>query len=161
MRMGKSSGQKLVSLRHSSAQSLCQSHCSGSPPMALIAGLHGQVIRRCHGLHSSSPVFHLDAHRFSCSSVSSTTLRIVTFNMPLPLWQQIHFCVPFSVRPFLSGHHSTPRSSALIISMYRALGTQWATSVLAFVAVLMIPIPFAFYKYGPQIRERSKWAQSL
>lgn len=161
MRTVKSSGQRLGSLQHSSALSSCQSRYSGSPPMALIAGLHGQVIRRCHGLRSSSPVFHLDVHRFSCSSVSSTTLRIVTFNMLRPLWQQIHSCVPFSGQPFLSGHHSTPRLNALIISMYRALGTQWATSVLAFVAVLMIPIPFAFYKYGPQIRERSKWAQSL
>ena len=45
--------------------------------------------------------------------------------------------------------------------MYRALGTQWATSVLGFSAVFMIPIPFAFYKYGPKIRERSKYAQVL
>lgn len=45
--------------------------------------------------------------------------------------------------------------------MYRGLGTQWATSVLAFLAVLMIPIPFAFYKYGPKIREKSKWTQTL
>jgi hypothetical protein len=45
--------------------------------------------------------------------------------------------------------------------MYRGLGTQWATSVLAFLAVLMIPIPFAFYKYGPEIREKSKWTQTL
>jgi len=47
------------------------------------------------------------------------------------------------------------------LSMYRALGTQWATSVLAFASVAMIPIPFAFYRYGPQIRDRSKYAQVL
>ena len=46
-------------------------------------------------------------------------------------------------------------------SMYRALGTQWATSVLGFAVIAMIPIPFAFYKYGPRVRERSKFAQVL
>jgi len=45
--------------------------------------------------------------------------------------------------------------------MYEALGTQWATSILAFAALAMIPIPFAFYRYGPKIRERSKYAQTL
>jgi hypothetical protein len=49
----------------------------------------------------------------------------------------------------------------LICSMYRALGTQWATSVLGFASIAMIPIPFAFYKYGPRVRERSKFAQVL
>lgn len=41
--------------------------------------------------------------------------------------------------------------------MYRALGTQWATSVLAFLAIITISIPFASYlKYGPKIRR--KWS---
>jgi len=45
--------------------------------------------------------------------------------------------------------------------MYQSLGSQWATSILAFASVAMIPIPFAFYKYGPQVRERSTFAQVL
>jgi len=45
--------------------------------------------------------------------------------------------------------------------MYESLGTQWATSILGFVAAAMIPIPFVFYRYGPKIRERSKYAQTL
>jgi hypothetical protein len=45
--------------------------------------------------------------------------------------------------------------------MYEGIGTQWATSILGFVALIMVPIPFAFYKYGPKIRERSKFAQSM
>jgi len=48
-----------------------------------------------------------------------------------------------------------------VFSMYRALGTEWATSILGFAALTMVPIPFAFYKWGPQIRTRSKWAQVL
>lgn len=40
--------------------------------------------------------------------------------------------------------------------MYHGLGVAWASSVLGFVSVAMIPIPILFYKYGPRIRALSK-----
>ena len=42
--------------------------------------------------------------------------------------------------------------------MYRALGIHWASSIPAFVSVACLPIPFLFYKYGPVIRTRCKYA---
>lgn len=39
--------------------------------------------------------------------------------------------------------------------MYETLGIAWATSLLGFIAVAMMPIPFVFFKYGPAIRARS------
>lgn len=42
-------------------------------------------------------------------------------------------------------------------TMYRNLGTAWATSLLGFCCVLMIPAPFIFFKYGPQLRAASKF----
>lgn len=42
-------------------------------------------------------------------------------------------------------------------SMYRRLGVPWATSLLGFFTLLMLPVPVLFYKYGPQIRARSKF----
>jgi hypothetical protein len=39
--------------------------------------------------------------------------------------------------------------------MYAALGPQWAGTLLGLTQVVLIPIPFAFYKWGPQIRARS------
>ncbi|KEF52394.1 uncharacterized protein A1O9_11635 [Exophiala aquamarina CBS 119918] len=42
--------------------------------------------------------------------------------------------------------------------MYRALGIHWASAIPAFVSVLCLPIPFLFYKYGPAIRTRCKYA---
>lgn len=44
--------------------------------------------------------------------------------------------------------------------MYRSLGYQWASSVPAFLTLVMIPFPFLFYKYGSQIRARSKFASA-
>ncbi|KAF2121940.1 major facilitator superfamily domain-containing protein [Lophiotrema nucula] len=40
--------------------------------------------------------------------------------------------------------------------MYAALGYGWGNSLLGFVALFLIPIPFLFIKYGERIRARSK-----
>ncbi|MCJ1247164.1 hypothetical protein MMC30_004376 [Trapelia coarctata] len=45
--------------------------------------------------------------------------------------------------------------------MYSKLGIPWATSVFAFFGVLLIPIPFAFYTYGPKIRSRGKYTANM
>lgn len=42
--------------------------------------------------------------------------------------------------------------------MYAALTNQWASSLLAFVALGMSPIPFLFYRYGSAFRQKSKYA---
>lgn len=44
-----------------------------------------------------------------------------------------------------------------IFQMYERLHVDWATSLFAFIAVAMIPIPFAFHKWGPTIRQKSKY----
>ncbi|KAL8393158.1 hypothetical protein RB595_003090 [Gaeumannomyces hyphopodioides] len=44
------------------------------------------------------------------------------------------------------------------IQMYNALGYQWATSLLAFLTVAMMPFPFIFFYYGKKIRARSRYA---
>jgi multidrug resistance protein len=41
--------------------------------------------------------------------------------------------------------------------LYHSLGTSWATSLLGFVALAMAPLPWMFYRFGPQIRSRSKY----
>ncbi|KAL3448025.1 major facilitator superfamily domain-containing protein [Aspergillus insuetus] len=42
--------------------------------------------------------------------------------------------------------------------MYEKLVYQWATSILAFLTLLMMPLPWAFYKYGKWLREKSRFA---
>ena len=42
--------------------------------------------------------------------------------------------------------------------MYANLGIHWAASVPAFLALACMPMPFLFYKYGPKVRERCKFA---
>lgn len=56
-------------------------------------------------------------------------------------------------------------ASALLVlaadSMYEHLGPAWATSIPAFASLVMIPIPFVFIRYGPQIRGRSRICQEI
>ncbi|KAL2828609.1 putative MFS multidrug transporter [Aspergillus pseudoustus] len=42
--------------------------------------------------------------------------------------------------------------------MYRNLGIHWASSISAFLSLLYAPLPFIFYKYGAQIRQRCTFA---
>lgn len=45
-----------------------------------------------------------------------------------------------------------------VFQMFHAMHNQWALTMLALVSVLMAPIPFFFYKFGPMMREKSKFA---
>ncbi|KAG0657635.1 hypothetical protein C6P46_006289 [Rhodotorula mucilaginosa] len=42
--------------------------------------------------------------------------------------------------------------------MFDKMGNQWALTFLAFLALVLAPIPFVFYIYGPKIRARSTFA---
>ncbi|CAJ2510673.1 Uu.00g062980.m01.CDS01 [Anthostomella pinea] len=46
------------------------------------------------------------------------------------------------------------------IQMYNRLGYQWASSLLAFLTMAMLPFPYIFFRYGKQIRRHSKYATS-
>lgn len=43
-------------------------------------------------------------------------------------------------------------------AMYKKLGTEWATSLLAFLCVALAPIPLLFWKYGQKLRSMSRFA---
>ncbi|CAD0111480.1 unnamed protein product, partial [Aureobasidium uvarum] len=45
-------------------------------------------------------------------------------------------------------------------TMYTNLGIGWATSILGFAAVMLLPVPFAFIAFGPGIRQRSPFCQA-
>lgn len=42
--------------------------------------------------------------------------------------------------------------------MFDGMGIQWAGTLLGCVALLLVPIPFAFWRWGAQIRSRSAYA---
>lgn len=40
-------------------------------------------------------------------------------------------------------------------------GYQWAGTILAFLAVVMVPIPYILSHYGFRLRQRSPWARHV
>ncbi|CAN8102500.1 unnamed protein product [Discula destructiva] len=44
------------------------------------------------------------------------------------------------------------------IQMYKKLGDHWATSLLAFLTLAMMPFPYIFFRYGKQLRRKSRFA---
>jgi len=42
--------------------------------------------------------------------------------------------------------------------MYAAAGIHWASMVPALLALICVPLPFLFFKFGPKIRARCKYA---
>ncbi|KAJ7246128.1 MFS polyamine transporter [Mycena haematopus] len=47
------------------------------------------------------------------------------------------------------------------VQFFNKLGVGWAMTLLAGVGLIMLPSPFLFYRYGPQIRSRSKFAPCI
>ncbi|KAI9889785.1 MAG: hypothetical protein M1814_004987 [Vezdaea aestivalis] len=46
-------------------------------------------------------------------------------------------------------------------AMYRSLGAHWAGTMLAGLEIILIPIPFVFYRYGGRIRKKSAMIRVL
>ncbi|KAK0650442.1 Efflux pump FUB11 [Lasiodiplodia hormozganensis] len=44
-------------------------------------------------------------------------------------------------------------------SMFTRLGYQWASTILAGLALVLVPIPFVWSRYGRVLREKSPWAR--
>ncbi|TVY44895.1 putative efflux pump [Lachnellula occidentalis] len=44
------------------------------------------------------------------------------------------------------------------IPFYKNLGVHWTLTILGVISALMVPVPYAFYRWGPKIRSWSKYA---
>jgi MFS transporter, DHA1 family, multidrug resistance protein len=47
------------------------------------------------------------------------------------------------------------------VQMYTKLGINWASTLIGLIALVFAPSPFLFYKFGPAIRRRSKFAPCI
>ena len=43
--------------------------------------------------------------------------------------------------------------------MFNTLGYEWAGSILGFLSLLLVPIPFVLSRHGRTLRARSPWAR--
>ncbi|KAF1837560.1 MFS general substrate transporter [Decorospora gaudefroyi] len=96
--------------------------------------------------------------------IGSSFFGIASFTLFQAVLPYLSDAYPTSVASVLAGN-DLMRSSfgagfpLFANAMFKNLGIAWASSTLAFLGVAFIPIPFALYKWGRQIRQRSKNAR--
>jgi len=44
------------------------------------------------------------------------------------------------------------------IPFYANMGVHYTLTILACISCILVPVPYCFYLYGPQLRARSKYA---
>ncbi|TFY76298.1 hypothetical protein EWM64_g7712, partial [Hericium alpestre] len=47
------------------------------------------------------------------------------------------------------------------VQMFENMHVNWAATLIGCIGILLMPMPFLFYKYGPAIREKSKFAPCI
>lgn len=45
--------------------------------------------------------------------------------------------------------------------LFTGLGIQWASTLLGCVALLLVPIPIAFWRYGSKLREKGRFSPTM
>jgi hypothetical protein len=65
----------------------------------------------------------------------------------------------FAVQSMALFQHTYHGLALTPYTVYEGLGIGWATSLLGFLALFMLPIPWVFFKWGPTIRAKSKYPQ--
>lgn len=72
----------------------------------------------------------------------------------------------YSASALASSVFSRNIAAALLITlgtgpMYERLGVGWACTLLGCICAVLSPIPFAFLRWGPQLRNRSPFCRQL
>ena len=44
-----------------------------------------------------------------------------------------------------------------MFAVYNGLGIPWATSLLGFISIALLPVPWVLFRWGPQIRAKSHY----
>jgi hypothetical protein len=50
--------------------------------------------------------------------------------------------------------------AAVGIPFYKNMSVHWTLTILGAISLLLVPVPYLFYKYGPWIRSKSKYVVS-
>ncbi|SMR51475.1 unnamed protein product [Zymoseptoria tritici ST99CH_1A5] len=132
----------------------------------LVPGLDGRLLAVFIGLRQSSSADSSDSGTYSASAeflpFSLRRWVITIANEGLYVDDQEY---PLYAASALAANSFARSSFAAAfplfgVQMYNHMGYQWASSLLAFIALAMVPFPYLFFKHGKQLRAKSRYAQS-
>ena len=83
------------------------------------------------------------------SASSANSLARYGFAGVFPL-----FTIQSKLYPSFNHVHN---GSRLILLVYEKLGIDWATSLLGFIALALLPIPWVLFKYDARVRAKSQY----
>ncbi len=104
----------------------------------------------------SGLLYLLDVYEalLGASAVAATTLIRYLLGAGFPL-----FIDHSEHSPFCTASIHQPADCVANKSLvFAALGVGWAASIFGFISLALLPIPWALYRWGPQLRASSKIA---
>ena len=102
--------------------------------------------------------------------MSSAFLAIIIFHpntaqLCLPIYNNDVYTTQYGASVFAASTFMRFIISAsfplFTVQMIERLSFAWATSLLGFITVAMIPIPWVFWKWGPKLRGRTTYLKHL
>ena len=48
----------------------------------------------------------------------------------------------------------------ITVQMMDKIGFDWSCSLIGFISLVLVPVPWVFYKYGPALRARSQYVRT-
>ncbi|KFA62999.1 hypothetical protein S40285_06856 [Stachybotrys chlorohalonatus IBT 40285] len=100
----------------------------------------------------SEPEFRLPSVIFGCFLVP-----VGLFWFGWTTYSSVHWID----NPVLLGDIYLPAAFPLFgTQMFQTLGYPWATSLLGFLTLVMLPFPYVFFKFGKRLRAKSRYAKS-
>lgn len=155
----------------------------GTPYVILVNRL---MARRHQGSGSPAPERRLTPALFASPLLTISLFWLGWTNRPsISYWSDLAACTLFgfalnalftSTYHYLLDTYGTVASSALAAitcvrylasggmvlvtePVYEALTVKWTLTLLGAVAALLMPVPWIFWKWGPSMRKKSKWAE--
>lgn len=120
-----------------------------SPASAIIPFAWGNLCVFVSTTQYSADTYHGD---IVASVASANSLARYAFAGSFPL-----FIIQSQCCHFFRRLRFTTKIANIFSIVYKRLGIAWATSLLGFLTVALLPVPWVLYNFGPQIRAKSKY----
>jgi hypothetical protein len=94
---------------------------------------------------------------YAASALSANSFARSSFAAAFPLFGVQMVSSPFQAQEQRIVHLLHPIKIQTDLQQYEKLNYHWATTLLAFLTLVMAPFPYVFFVYGKRLRRKSKY----